>query len=60
MHHVTPLSKGGELMDKNNVEMLCEPCHIAHHREENSYRKTYVTPDGEIVYAKGKDPFRRR
>ena len=31
-HHVVPLERGGEAYDLGNLETLCRPCHIAHHR----------------------------
>lgn len=31
IHHIRPLSAGGEAMDLRNMETLCKPCHAARH-----------------------------
>ena len=34
MHHVIPLSKGGAVFDKSNIELVCHTCHKHHHLME--------------------------
>ncbi len=33
--HVVPLDQGGEAWDMENLQCLCQGCHIAKTREEN-------------------------
>jgi len=33
VHHITPVSDGGEKYDRDNLESLCVPCHKQRHRE---------------------------
>lgn len=33
VHHIIEVIKGGSLLDPENVESICEECHIKHHRK---------------------------
>ena len=34
INHKRPLQQGGAVFDEKNCEILCVPCHIAHHRPD--------------------------
>ena len=31
LHHIVPVSKGGDAYDESNIEVLCRRCHMEHH-----------------------------
>jgi len=34
IHHIVPISKGGSVMDSNNVKILCKDCHKDEHKKK--------------------------
>jgi 5-methylcytosine-specific restriction endonuclease McrA len=47
MHHIIPISEGGDIWDDNNLELLCQKCHIKNHKElyiEKKRNKLKIKP----------------
>jgi hypothetical protein len=42
IHHITPISDGGALLDPFNVTAYCRTCHGLAHREINMKKKTQL------------------
>ena len=47
--HIVPLSKGGALMDRANLQHLCAACHKAKTRQQRLRRRAGATVDGDLV-----------
>jgi hypothetical protein len=39
--HVIPISRGGPVMDLNNMQLLCKPCHFRKTKAERFTNKLY-------------------
>lgn len=35
VHHITPISKGGEILNKDNLMALCHSCHMRKHATDS-------------------------
>lgn len=54
VHHIRPLWKGGAPYDMDNLELLCQNCHIEHHGGRRTpWRRLMRMTDAE-VYARSK------
>ena len=47
--HIVPLSKGGALMDRANLQHLCRPCHDAKAQRQHPRRRAGATVHGDLV-----------
>ena len=51
--HIVPLSQGGSLMDRANLQHLCVPCHEAKTRQQRPRRRAGATVHGDLVWPGG-------
>ena len=51
--HIVPLSHGGRLMDRANLQHLCAACHDAKTRQQRPRRRAGATVDGDLVWPGG-------
>ncbi len=47
--HIVPLSHGGRLMARANLQHLCVACHEAKTRQQRPRRRAGATVDGDLV-----------
>ena len=47
--HIVPISQGGSLMDRANLQHLCVPCHEAKTRQQRPRRRAGATVHGDLV-----------
>ena len=51
--HIVPLSQGGSLMDRANLQHLCVPCHEAKTRQQRPRHRAGATVHGDLVWPGG-------
>ena len=47
--HIVPLSQGGSLMDRANLQHLCRPCHDVKTQRQHPRRRAGATIHGDLV-----------
>ena len=57
--HIVPLSQGGSLMDRANLQHLCVLCHEAKTRQQRPRRRAGATIHGDLVRPGGGESTRR-